>query len=52
MSAAAVLMYLPSPKGFMGTGESGKVTFGVIAALVDEVDVLDDEGAEVLVILR
>ena len=52
MRAAAVLIYLPSPKGFTGTGESGKVTFGVISALGDEVEVLDGGGVEALDILR
>lgn len=52
MSAAAVLIYLPSPKGLVGMGESGKVTFGVTAALEGEVDILDGGGVEVPDILR
>ena len=54
MSAAALLIYLPSPKGLMGTGESGKVTFGVIAALEaeEEEEGLDEGGVEALDILR
>jgi len=45
MSAAAVRMYFPSPRGFAGTGETGNVTGGgrrgdddAIAAFDDELD--------------
>jgi hypothetical protein len=45
MSAPAVRIYFPSPKGFLGTGETGKVTLAV--ELEDDVyveDMLDDRS--------
>lgn len=54
--AAAVRIHAPSPRGFGGTGETGKVTFGLggedfgNAALVDAV--VGEGGREPLAMVR
>lgn len=40
MRAAAVRMCFPSPSGFGGIGETGKVTTGVAAEDIDEFDMI------------